>query len=151
LIVLFYSCLALVLLARQGTVQQTAPRTASARPPRGLVVGLSCVAAGIGLGIGILAGGGSGFTIGRVMVGVAAVTTVLALLALIRGVELQTPTPPTSPSPGDDRLGRPEGQPPPLQPSPRRCSHGGPAAVPLEGNLEDGGEQPGRQHGQRHL
>jgi hypothetical protein len=87
LIVLLYACLAIVLLARQGRVRSTAPRTAQAAAV-GVVAGLLCVAVMLALSTA-----GSGFTVARTVVLAASITTTLTVLALLRGVEFETPVP----------------------------------------------------------
>jgi membrane-associated phospholipid phosphatase len=87
LIVLLYACLAIVLLARQGRFRCAAPRTAQAAAVS-LVVGLVCVAVMLALSTT-----GSGFTMVRTIVLAASITTTLTVLALLRGVEFETPAP----------------------------------------------------------
>jgi membrane-associated phospholipid phosphatase len=87
LIALLYASLAVLLLARQGRLQATAPRTAQAAAV-GVVVGLLCVAVMLALSTT-----GSGFTLARTIVLAASITTTLTVLALLRGVEFRSAQP----------------------------------------------------------
>ncbi len=115
LIVLAYACLAIVVLARQGQVRPAPPRPAQAIAFSAAAVALCVVV------LLVLSTGGSMFTVGRTIVLAGGVLTTLVLLALVHGFEF--------------------GPPPP---APHRRPERVPAAVALEGDLEDGREQPGR-------
>lgn len=117
LIVLAYACFAVVLLARRGQVRPAAPGQTRAVAFSATALGLCFVV------LLLLSTGGSLFTLGRIIVLVGGSVTTLVLLALVHGFEF--------------------GPPPP---APQRLPERVPAAVALEGDLEDGGEQPGRHH-----
>lgn len=93
-------------------------QAASRKPPT--VLGIAAVGLCVAV-VAELSTGGLVFTVGRVIVLAAGVATTMALLALVHGLEFGTP-------------------PAPPESLPERV----PAAVALERNLEDGGEQPGR-------
>jgi membrane-associated phospholipid phosphatase len=115
LIVLAYACLAVVVLARRGQVRPVPPR-----PAQAIAFGAAAVALCVVVLL-VLSTGGTVFTLGRTIVLAAGALTTLVLLALVHGFEF--------------------GPPPP---APERLPERVPAAVALEGDLEDGREQPSR-------
>jgi hypothetical protein len=116
LIVLAYACFAVALLARRGQVRPAPPRPAH-------TIAFGVAAAGLCVVVLLLlSAGGSVFTLGRAIVVAGGSITTLVLLALVHRFEFGPPPPPAA----------------------RRLPERVPAAVALEGDLEDGGEQPGR-------
>jgi hypothetical protein len=98
LIVVLYACAAIAVLTRRGWVREAELRTPTGRAARGLLAGGYGAVALLAVGVAALTGrtaGGPALTAGRLIALSGSAAVAVALLALLRRVDLDTPPRPT--------------------------------------------------------